>query len=143
MISRRRALQTTLGALAAVMAGRTLDADAQPSEAGSVTRTEIFRQALPNVRGKEVIVVSIEYGPGSGSTRHRHPAPVFAYVARGTIVSELGTEPPVTYGEGEMWYEPPGAIHSVSRNASETEPARLVTFFVAEQKQVLTEPISN
>ena len=52
-------------------------------------------------------------------------------------------EPPVTYGEGEMWYEAPGAIHSISRNASGTEPAKLIAFFVADQKQVLTEPISN
>ena len=109
MISRRRALQTTLGALAVVMAGRTLDADAQSPQAGPVTRTEIFRQALPNVWGKEVIVVSIEYAPGAGSTKHRHPGPVFAYVARGAIVSQLGTEPPGTYSEGEMWYEAPGA----------------------------------
>lgn len=143
MISRRRALQTTLGALAVVMAGRTLDGDAQSSQAKPVTRTEMFRQALPNVRGKEVIVVSMEYAPGAESTKHRHPGPVFAYVARGAIVSQLGTEPPVTYGEGEMWYEAPGAIHSISRNASEIEPAKLVAFFVADQKQVLTEPISN
>lgn len=143
MISRRRALQTTLGALAVVMAGRTPDADAQSAPAGRVTRTEMFRQALPNARGKEVIVVSIEYAPGAGSTKHRHPGPVFAYVARGAIVSQLGTEPPVTYDEGEMWYEAPGAIHGISRNASGTEPAKLIAFFVADQKQVLTEPISN
>jgi quercetin dioxygenase-like cupin family protein len=143
MISRRRALHTTLGAIAVVMAGRTLDGDAQSSQAEPVTRTEMFRQALPSVRGKEVIVISMEYAPGAKSTKHRHPGPVFAYVARGAIVSQLGTEPPVTYGEGEMWYEAPGAIHSISRNASEMESAKLVAFFVADQKQVLTEPISN
>jgi quercetin dioxygenase-like cupin family protein len=143
MISRRRALQTTLGALAVVMAGGTRDGAAQSSQAKPVTRTEMFRQALPDVRGKEVIVVSMEYAPGAESTKHRHPGPVFAYVARGAIVSQLGTEPPVTYGEGEMWYEAPGAIHSISRNASETESAKLIAFFVADQKQVLTEPISN
>ena len=143
MISRRRALQTTLGALAVVMAGGTRDGAAQSSQAKPVTRTEMFRQALPNVRGKEVIVVSMEYAPGAESTKHRHPGPVFAYVARGAIVSQLGTEPPVTYGEGEMWYEAPGVIHSISRNASETESAKLIAFFVADQKQVLTEPISN
>jgi quercetin dioxygenase-like cupin family protein len=143
MISRRHALQTTLGALAAVIAGRTPDADAQSSQARPVIRTEIFRQALPNVRGKEVIVVSIEYAPGAESTKHRHPGPVFAYVARGAIVSQLGTGLPVTYGEGEMWYEAPGAIHSISRNASGTESATLIAFFVADEKQVLTEPISN
>jgi quercetin dioxygenase-like cupin family protein len=47
----------------------------------------------------------------------------------------------VTYSEGEMWYEPPGTVHSTSRNASETDPAKLITFFVAGQRQTLTEPI--
>jgi len=143
MISRRSALQTALGALAGMIAEPTPDARAQSSQAGPVTRTEIFRQALPDVRGKEVIVVSIEYAPGTGSTKHRHPGPVFAYVARGAIVSQLGTDAPVTYSEGEMWYEAPGAIHSISRNASATEPAKLIAFFVADKKQVLTEPVSG
>jgi quercetin dioxygenase-like cupin family protein len=141
MISRRCALQTTLGAMAALMVGRAPDADAQPYPGRPVRSMEIFRQVLPNVPGKEVVVVSVDYAPGAGSTKHRHPGPVFGYVVRGAIVSQLGTEPPVTYEEGEMWYEPPGAAHSTSRNASETGPAKLLTFFVADQKQVLTEPI--
>jgi len=143
MMSRRRALETALGALVAGLAGQTPGATAQTSKTQPVTRTEIFRHALPNVRGKEVIVISIEYAPGSGSTRHRHPGPVFAYVVRGAVVSQLGGDAPVTYGEGEMWYEPPGALHSVSRNASETDGAKLIAFFVADQNQILTEPVSN
>jgi quercetin dioxygenase-like cupin family protein len=142
MISRRLALQTTFGAMAAaLMAGRPMNAEAQPAPAGAVVGKEIFRQALPNVPGKEVVVVSVEYSPGAGSTRHRHPGPVFAYVVHGAIVSQLGTQEPVTYEEGEMWYEPPGRIHGISRNASAIEPAKLITFFVADQKQVLTEQI--
>jgi quercetin dioxygenase-like cupin family protein len=143
MISRRRALEIPLGVLAALMAGRTPGADAQPSPDRSVRSTEIFRQALPNVPGKEVVVVSVEYAPGGASTRHRHHGPVFAYVVRGAIVSQFGTGPPVTYGEGEMWYESPGTVHSTSRNGSETDPAKLITFFVADERQKLTEPISS
>ncbi len=142
MIDRRRALQASLGALATLMVSRTLDADAQPTRDRPVRSTEIFRQALPNIPGKEVIVVSVDYAPGAGSTKHRHPGPVFAYVVRGTIVSQFGTEPPVTYSEGEIWYESPGTVHSTCRNASETDPAKLITFFVADQRQILTEPIS-
>ena len=144
MISRRRALQSTLGTIVALTAGRALDVSAtQMSPTAPATGKEIFRQALPNIRGKEVVVVSIDYTPGAESTRHRHPGPVFAYVARGAIVSQLGNEPAVTYYEGEMWYEPPGIAHSISRNASTTESAKLITFFVADQKEVLIEQIRN
>jgi quercetin dioxygenase-like cupin family protein len=141
MIDRRRALQATLGTLATLIVGRTLDAEAQAARDRTVRSTEIFRHALPNIPGKEVVVISVDYAPGAGSTKHRHPVPVFAYVVRGAIVSQLGMEPPVTYSEGEMWYESPGTVHSTSRNASETDPAKLITFFVAGQRQTLTEPI--
>jgi quercetin dioxygenase-like cupin family protein len=143
MIDRRHALQASLGVLATLMLGRAVDADAQPARDRPVRSTEIFRQVLPNMPGKEVVIVSVDYAPGAGSTKHRHPGPVFAYVVRGSIVSQFGTEPPVTYGEGEVWYESPGAVHSTSRNASETDPAKLITFFVADHRQILTVPIST
>jgi len=140
MLSRRTALQTVLGTIAAVLGGRARTATAQIS-GRPVTSTEILRHDLPNVTGKQVVIVSIEYAPGAGSPRHRHPGPAFGYVARGTIVSEIGTAPPTTYTEGETWYEPPESVLSISRNASGTEPARLIVFFVADRKEVLTVPI--
>jgi quercetin dioxygenase-like cupin family protein len=89
----------------------------------------------------EVIIISMDYAPGAGTVKHRHPGPVFAYVTRGTIISQLGTAPPITFDEGQTWYEPPGAVHSTSRNASTTVPAKLIVFFVADRHEVLTIPI--
>lgn len=140
MISRRLALRTGLGTLLA-MAGRSAAARAQTPPGPTIMRKEIFRQALPTMPGKEVVVISLDYAPGAGSTRHRHPSQVFAYVAKGAVVSQLEGQAAVRYGEGEMWYEAPGTIHLGSRNASATEPARLVAFFVADHGQTLTEPL--
>ena len=126
MIPRRTALRTALGTLAALVAEVTPACTISGSGGDS---------------DKQVIIATIDYVPGAGSTKHRHPRPVFAYVARGTIVSQLGTGSPITYVEGETWCEPPGSVHSTSRNASNTEPAKLVVFYVADRKDVLTIPI--
>lgn len=138
MFTRRTALQAALGTLAALIARRTSTADSQPK---AVTHTEILRHDLPNVAGKQVIIVSMDYAPGAKSVKHRHPGPVFAYVARGTMISQIGTEPPITYDEGQTWYEPPGSVHNTSRNASTTAAARLIAFFVSDRHDVLTVPI--
>jgi quercetin dioxygenase-like cupin family protein len=141
MLTRRLALQTALGAFTAIAAART-ESHGQVTPAG-VARREILRQALPNAPGKEVVVISLDYAPGAASSLHRHPSPVFGYVARGAIVSQIGDQPVRTYQQGEMFYEPPGGVHSGSHNASTTAPATLVAFFVADPGQTLTEPVAG
>ncbi len=138
MLTRRTALQAAFGIFATQIIDRTAMAESPPA---SVTHTEIFRHDLPNVAGKQGIIVSTEYAPGAGATKHRHPGPVFAYVVQGSIISQLGTAPPITYAEGDTWYEPPGLVHGISRNASPTIPAKVITFFVADRHEVLTVPI--
>jgi quercetin dioxygenase-like cupin family protein len=68
---------------------------------------------------------------------------VFTYVDRGAVVSESNGGTPTVYHEGALWYEPAGSVHTMARNASETEPAKLVTFFVAQQGRPLSEPVSR
>jgi quercetin dioxygenase-like cupin family protein len=99
-----------------------------------VKATPVFRQKMPNVPGKTMTVVSVEYEPGGGSAAHRHPASgmVFAYVLEGSIRSQLEGEPIKVYHSGEHWSEPPNAHHVVSENASNTEPARLLAIIVAD-----------
>ena len=70
----------------------------------------------------------VSYAPGQASTPHFHSGSVFAYVLEGEVVSQLEGQPPVTYKAGESWYEPPRAPHLVSRNASGTRPAKLLTW---------------
>ena len=116
---------------------------AHDRHAESVTRK--FEQAIPNVRGKSLIVVEVDYPPGAASPSHRHPpsAFIYAYVLSGEIESKVNDGAARVYRAGESWSEPPGAIHSVSRNASKTRPAKLLAVFVVDSgSQPLTTPVN-
>jgi quercetin dioxygenase-like cupin family protein len=106
------------------------------------TVTPVFEHELPNVPGKSMIALEVLYGPGAASPSHTHPksAFIYAYVLSGEIVSAVDDGEPRVYRAGEGWYEMPGAHHRVSRNASKTEPAKLLAIFVldpAEREMVI------
>ena len=98
----------------------------------------IASHALPNVPGKRVTVVRVFYGPGGFTRAHRHAGTVTAYVTKGEIRSQLAGGPVETFGVGQSFFEPPGSIHQVSANASNTEPAELIAVFVADEGAQLT-----
>jgi len=105
---------------------------AQDSPKRSVT--VVFDHALPNVPGKSMKGVLVEYGPGGSSPAHRHPASAFIYatVLEGAIRSQVNDGPEKVFRAGESWAELPGDHHRVSANASDTEPARLLAVFVVD-----------
>ena len=90
-------------------------------------------------RDGRVNAVRVDYEP-AGFTRgtHRHPAGAYVYVMEGSVMFGLDDREPVLLKAGESFYEPPGALHSVSRNASKDEPASLIAFFVLEPDQSAT-----
>lgn len=94
----------------------------------------VYDHPLPNVPGKSMRGVLVEYAPGGSSPGHLHPKSAFIYatVLEGAIRSKVNDEPEVTYRAGESWSEYPGDRHSVSANASATEPARLLAVFVVD-----------
>jgi quercetin dioxygenase-like cupin family protein len=94
----------------------------------------VFDQELPNVPGKSMRTVLVDYEPGAGSPSHRHPASAFIYarVLEGAIRSKVNDEPEHTYKAGESWTEKPGDHPQVSHNASNTEPAKLLAIFVVD-----------
>ena len=101
----------------------------------------VFSAQLPNVPGKTLTAIVVEYGPGGGSPAHRHAGSVFAYVLSGQIRSEnSATGPSRVYRAGETFFEPPGSTHLVSANASDTDPASLLAIFVADDHAQLTQP---
>lgn len=100
--------------------------------------TPVASHALPNVPGKRVTVVRVSYGPGGFSPPHHHSGSVTAYIVKGTIRSQLAGGPVETFKVGESFFEPPGAVHLVSENASVTEPAELLAVFVADEGAELT-----
>ena len=105
--------------------------------------TLVYEHALPNVPGKSIKGVLVEYGPGGTSSAHTHPTSAFIYatVLEGAIRSSVNNGPAVTYRSGESFSEMPGDRHSVSENASKTEPAKLLAVFVVDtDEKELTTP---
>lgn len=95
--------------------------------------TLVSDHELPNVPGKSLRAVLVEYGPGAGSPSHRHPSSAFIYarVLEGAIRSKVN-DAERTYQAGESWTEKPGDHHQVSQNASTTAPAKLLAIFVVD-----------
>jgi quercetin dioxygenase-like cupin family protein len=86
---------------------------------------------FPSRDGLAVQAIRVDYEPG-GFTRgtHRHPTGAYVYVIEGSVRFGLDGREPIVLKAGESFYEPPGALHSVSRNASQELPASLIAFFV-------------
>ncbi|GCA50927.1 MULTISPECIES: cupin domain-containing protein [Sinorhizobium] len=119
-------------------------ASAGDRPAGKVT--VVFDHVLPNVPGKSMRGVLVEYGPGGGSPAHTHPKSAFIYatVLEGAIRSSVNGSPEKVYQAGENFYEDPGSRHQVSANASDTEPARLLAVFVLDTEETeLTTPLKE
>jgi quercetin dioxygenase-like cupin family protein len=96
-------------------------------------------ERLPNVPGKNITAIVVNYAPGGKSVSHHHAGSVLAYVLSGEIRSEnSATGPAQVYKAGESFFEPPGSEHLVSENASTTEPASLLAVFVADDGAKLT-----
>ena len=130
------ALPLTMEAIATVSAPLCMAGN--PAGSALDTVEPIASYALPNVPGKRVTIVRVFYGPGGFTRAHRHAGSVTAYVTKGEIRSQLGGGPVETFKVGQSFFEPPGATHLISANASNTEPAELIAVFVADEGAQLT-----
>lgn len=96
------------------------------------TLTPLLEQPLPNVDGKTFTSVLVDFPPGARATPHRHgDAFVYAYALNGAVRSQLDEQPPTTYHQGDNWVELPGTHHVLTKNPSQTEPAKLLVVFIA------------
>jgi quercetin dioxygenase-like cupin family protein len=119
---------------------------AQDSATAKSKVTVVFDHVLPNVPGKSMRAVLVEYEPGGSSPAHMHPKSAFIYatVLEGAIRSQVNDRPVTTYKAGQSWTELPGDRHSVSANASEAQPAKLLAVFVLDSTETeLVIPIGN
>jgi quercetin dioxygenase-like cupin family protein len=122
----------------------TLAAHAADGKDAKVTL--VYEHELPNVPGKSIKGVLVEYGPGGFSPGHTHPNSAFIYatVLEGAIRSQVNDGPVKVYKAGENFSEMPGDRHGVSANASETKPAKLLAVFVVDSGQKeLTFPLKK
>ncbi len=119
-------------------------ADAPKSKNAKVTL--VYQHELPNVPGKSIKAVLVEYGPGGYSPAHMHAKSAFIYatVLEGAIRSQVNNGPVKVYKKGQSFSEMPGDRHNVSANASATEPAKLLAVFVVNTNETkLTIPIEK
>jgi quercetin dioxygenase-like cupin family protein len=112
-------------ALACLMSGTLLAQEAKVAE--------LMSKDLANLPGKEGLMITVEYPPGSSDPIHRHNAHAFVYVLEGSIVMQVRGGKEVTLTPGQTFYEGPDDVHVVGRNASKTKPAKFVVFLVKEK----------
>jgi quercetin dioxygenase-like cupin family protein len=148
MMTRRDAVASFALFAEMIASGGHADAQAQTSPATppATPRPPVFKHDLPNVslEGWEVTVSHVDYPPGRVGTAHRHPGFVLAYVLEGAVVAKISDQgDEKTYTVGQMFYEQPGATHEVSKNASETQPARLLAMIFAKKGSTLTTPVAG
>jgi quercetin dioxygenase-like cupin family protein len=102
--------------------------------------TTLMTKDLAGIAGKEGMMLTVEYAPGATSAVHRHNAHTFVYVLEGSVVMQVKGGKEVTLGAGGTFYESPDDIHTVSRNASATKPAKFLVFFVKDKGAPTTVP---
>jgi quercetin dioxygenase-like cupin family protein len=145
MMMNRRDAVTSLALFAELLASsRSATAQSQtPAGQPAAPAPPVFVHDLPNVSldGWEVTVSHVDYPPGRVGNAHHHAGFVLAYVLEGAVITRIsGQGPERTYTVGQMFYEQPGATHEVSKNASQTQPAKLLAMIFAKKGSTLTTP---
>jgi quercetin dioxygenase-like cupin family protein len=104
-----------------------------------------FAHALPKLDGAqlEATVVEVTYEPGGSNTAHRHPCPVIGYVLEGALRMQVKGQPERIYKPGDSFFESPDDVHQVSANASDTESARFLAYFVCDHRTPLSVPVTD
>lgn len=123
-------LLTILGSLNALAASET---EIKP----------LLTKEFADIAGKEGVLLSVTYAPGAKGSVHRHNAHAFIYVLEGSVTMQLKGKEQVTLKAGDTFYEDPNDIHVVGKNASATEPAKFLVFFVKNKNADLVVPVKE
>lgn len=107
------------------------------------TVTPLMTKALPDIPGKEALMLTVAYAPGGGDEIHRHNADAFVYVLEGSIVMQVKGGKEVTLTAGQTFFEGPDDIHTVGRNASKTKPAKFVVVLIKKTGAPALVPATN
>ena len=136
-MSARRLSNPRLLLAAAALALSATGASARQGPVGASSVTVVYDHVLPNVPGKSLKGVLVDYAPGGSSPAHTHPRSAFIYatVLEGAIRSQVNAGPVVIYKAGESFSEMPGDRHGVSENASATRRARLLAVFIVDTSE--------
>ena len=132
----KEVVQASLIVVLGMMVSTVLAADAPATKA-----VPLMTKPLAGIDGKEATMLTVELPPGADSPPHRHNANTFVYVLEGTIVMQVQGGPEQTLTVGQTFYESPSDIHSVSRNASKTAPAKILVVMVKPVGAPITVPV--
>ena len=106
---------------------------------GSVS-APLLSKDLPEFAGKEVVMSTVTYPAGVASAPHRHDAHTFVYVLEGSVVMQVEGGQPMTLSPGQTFYENPTDVHATSKNASATQPAKILVFMLKDKGKPATRP---
>ncbi len=135
-----RTLRHAVPLIAMVSATAVAPAFAQ-QQAPATKVTALMKQVIAEFPGREILVITLDIPPGGGSPPHRHPGHhIFGYVLEGSYKIKLDQGSETVLTKGQTFYEAPGQLHAVSANASQTEPAKVLAFIVAESGKPITVP---
>lgn len=109
------------------------------AEEGTVT--PLFSTELPDYPGKEALMINVDYAPGGSTPIHKHDAHAFVYLLEGSIVMQVEGQEAKTLLPGDTYYESPTDIHLVSRNASDSEPARFIVVLLKKKDNPVVMPV--
>jgi quercetin dioxygenase-like cupin family protein len=119
--------------LASLIAGALMAQDAQV--------TPLMSKDLADFPGKEGLMITVVYPPGSSDPIHRHNAHAFVYVLEGSVVMQVKGGKEITLTPGQSFYEGPNDIHTVGRNASSTKPAKFIVFLIKDKSAPVLIPV--
>jgi quercetin dioxygenase-like cupin family protein len=119
----------------------TVMAQQPTSQAPQAAVTSLTSKDLPEFPGKEVLMILVDYPPGSSDPIHRHNAHAFIYVLEGSIIMQVKDGKEVMLTPGQTFYEGPNDVHVVGKNASSTKPAKFVVFFVKDKGAPVVVPV--
>ena len=123
----------TLGTTLVLALSAQLTQPASASEPPQPVVTPLMQKDLPDLPGKEALTLSVVYPPGAVEHIHRHDAHAFVYVLEGSVVLGVRGSKEVTLTPGQTFYEGPGDVHTVGRNASATKPAKFVVVLLKKK----------
>ncbi len=125
-------IHLSLSLLALLCSGTAMAHGPEGHDAPPPVVKPVMTQPLPDYPGKEGLLLTVDYPPGGSSPLHHHDAYAFVYVLEGSVVMAVQGGKEVTLTPGQSWSEKPGDVHTVSRNASQTKPAKFVVFMLKD-----------
>ena len=129
-----------LGFVVGRVPGASAQSAAPAAKPASTSSLALLAKDLPNIEGKEVTISEVTYPPGVASAPHRHDANTFVYVLQGTMQMQVGGGEVLTLKAGQTFYESPTDVHATSKNASATEPAKILVFMVKDKGKPTSRP---